>query len=407
MASLRTVVSVFCFLAALAIATAGAATGQEAPTTPLTVSKSGYFTSNINGALPPVLVKEIPPAPVCLVTPQLCSPEVDALKVALSLNDGVPLPAIPDFLVPQPVPPGELPVGMIGGQTRYTSAVQFQLPNIAAKSVVNKFDLVIKDGALAFSIQSPAFRQAILSVLSQYPEQQPEVIDTFVADVTEQNTALGDFTPTGIEACMVTKQWEAGENQDPANRPTTDCIVGGVGKHDDTAGTWTFDISGIVQSWLDGKPNAGISLSPLGAQNVAYGDPDPSTNWTITLAGEGEGALAARFDVGPPLVEEAFDVGSDVAGESLEAAGDVLTDTGAIDSSGSVSTPSQEGSAAPRKVRLASGADTPWWIWLAFPFILAGCVALSQALDAVPDLATRRPGALTRLTADMEDKTRP
>src|SRR5207302_1910850 len=139
-----------------------------------------------------------------------------------------------------------------GGATRYSSALQFNLPTIAPHSVVNRFDLVVKDGSISFSVESPAFREAILAVLSQYPNQQPEVIQTFVDDVSSQKTALADFTPTGIEACMITADWKAGESQDPATKPASDCIVGGLGKHDANTSTWTFDISGIAQAWADG-----------------------------------------------------------------------------------------------------------------------------------------------------------
>jgi hypothetical protein len=382
---------------------AAAAVAQEAPSTPLTVTKQGYFTNKITGALPPVLVKEVPPGPACIVVPQLCGPEVDALKTALSINDGVPLPDIPDYLVPQPVPPGELPVGMIGGANRYSSFLQFDLPKATPKSVVNRFDLVLPEGTIAFSIQSPAFRQAILTVLSQYPEQQPEVISKFIDDVTMQKTALATFEPTGIEACLVTAAWPGGDSQDPTTKPATDCIVGALGKHDAAAKTWTFDLSGIAQAWLDGKPNMGISLSPAGAQNVAYGDPDPSTNFILTL----KPTPTARIDLGPPPVDIPLDIIPDTStlGDTLDAGGAPSTDLGAISTgTGTVSTPSQAGSSAgTAKAKLASAsASTPWWVWLIVPLLLGGCYALSQALDAVPDLAARRPGALSRLTAHMD-----
>ena len=393
------------FLGAL-VAAGAAARAADAPTA-LTVTKQGYFTSKITGALPPVLVKEVPPSPVCIVLPQLCNSTVDGLKTALSLNDGVPLPDIPDYLVPQPVIPGELPVGMIGGATRYTSAVQFTPPTLAPHAQVNKFALVVPDGTLAFSIESPAFREGILTALSQYPVQQPEVIQTFVDDVTSQKTPLAAFDPTGIQACMVTSAWAAGESQDPATIPTSDCVVGGTGVHDAAAKTWTFDITGIAQAWADGKPNMGISLSPLGAQNVAYGDPDPSTNFILTL----NPTLTASFDVGPPVQDVPLETPPSVGGESLDAGGG--SDLGGAPSvsapSGDLTlTPTQTGNAAgpTAKAKLAAHtAGTPWWVWLIVPFVLGGAAALSTALDAVPDLATRRTGALSRLTADLDHRS--
>jgi hypothetical protein len=291
-----------------------AAGGQEAPAA-LKVTREAFYTSRFLGSLPPVLTKQVPPSPVCLVAPaQVCGPEVDALKATLGLNKGLPIPDVPDFQLPQPVAPGTLAVGMIGGQTRYTSALRFDLPTVPENALVEKFDLVLDEGDLTFAIESPAFRGAILAGLSQYPEQHPEALQAYLEGVAGGNPAVADFEPTGIEACIIRSAWTAGASQDSTTRPAADCLLGGTGQRDTAAGTWTFDISSIVQAWVDGDaPNEGIYLGPLGAQNVAYGDPDPTTNFEISLnttSGTGPRAVA-EFGEKPPDVS---DSGSDVSG---------------------------------------------------------------------------------------------
>jgi hypothetical protein len=393
-------------MAFLTLGPIAAARGQDggAPAA-VKVNQEAYYTSRIASGLPPVLVKQVPPAPVCLVAPaQVCGPEVDALKTALGLNAGVPVPDVPDFQLPQPVEPGTLPVGMYGGATRYVSALKFELPPIPDNALVEQFDLVLNEGNLTFSIESPAFRGAVLAGLSQYPEQHPEVLQAYLEGVASGNPALAAFEPTGIEACLIRSAWVAGPSQDAANKPQADCLFGGTGVRDTAAGTWTFDISPIVQAWVDGAPNEGIYLGPLGSQNVAYGDPDPSTNFVVSLVtsadpASGPKAVVATGEKPPELVDLSPD---GVLGDSLGSDAGIVDNVNAFSaplggttSGASGEVPTVNEVAASRNT--AGGAETPWWIWLVFPIGAAGCYALAQALDASPSLATRRPGAMTRL----------
>ncbi len=93
----RSAASAGALLFAAALLTGGAAAvAQEAPATTLAVTKQGYFTSKITGALPPVLVREVPPAPACVIVPQLCGGEVDALEDrARASTTGCPCPISP------------------------------------------------------------------------------------------------------------------------------------------------------------------------------------------------------------------------------------------------------------------------------------------------------------------------
>jgi hypothetical protein len=384
------------------------ARGQEAgAATPLKAAKEAYYTFRTAGSLPPVLTKQVPPSAVCLVAPaQVCGPEVDALKVTLGLDKGLPIPDVPDFMLPQPVEPGTLPIGMIGGQTRYVSALRFDLPSIPKDALVEKFDLVLDEGSFTFSIESPAFRAAVLAGLSQYPNQNPAALQAFLAGVAAGNPALAAFEPTGIEACLVRSAFTAGPSQDPAARPQADCLIGATGKRDMTAGTWTFDLAGIVQEWVDGAPNEGIYFGPLGAQNVAYGDPDPSTNFQVSLKtapaadGTGPRAVVATGEKPPELTDLPLS-DSGVLGESLSDAGpvdNVSTIGSPLGSSGVVGSVDTGATAKPASERRTlPDPSSPWWLWLLVPIGVAGCYALAQALDATPEAATRRAGAMTRL----------
>ena len=387
-----------------------AARGQESGSaTPLTIKKEAFYTFEIVGTLPPVLTKQVPPAPVCLVAPaQVCGPEVDALKAALGLDAGVPLPDVPDFQAPQPVEPGTLPVGMIGGATRYVSALQFDLPAIPKNALIEKFELVLDEADLTFSIESPAFRGAVLAALSQYPEQRPEVLQDYLAGLAEQNPALAQFEPTGIEACLVRTAFTAGPSQDSANRPAADCLVGATGKRDAEAGTWTFDIASIVQEWVDGAPNEGVYFGPLGAQNVAYGDPDPSTNFQVSLKtaadpATGPRAVVATGEKPPDFVDSGLGDTGGGFGDTLGADGGPVDNVNTFGAPLGGTTPATKldtsGGAAVAASRNSSPGPvrTPWWLWLLVPLGVAGCYALAQALDATPEAATRRAGAMTRL----------
>jgi hypothetical protein len=383
------------------------ARGQEggAPTA-VKSEKEAYYTFRIAGTLPPVLTKQVPPAPVCLVAPaQVCGPEVDALKATLGLSKGLPLPEVPDFQSPQPVEPGTLPVGMIGGATRYVSALKFALPSLPKNAQIDKFDLVLDEGNLTFSIESPAFRAAVLAGLSQYPEQHPEALQAYLEGLAGGNPALAAFDPTGIEACIVRTPFTSGPSQDPQSRPQADCLIGATGKRDVAAKTWTFDIAAIVQEWVDGAPNEGIYLGPLGAQNVAYGDPDPSTNFQVSLKTGGEGGTGARAIVAtsekPPELTDLAVTDAGVLGESLGGPVDNVATFGApLGSTGVTSGGGGSSGSAPvpaSQKRSLPETNSPWWLWLLVPLGVAGCYQLAQALDATPEAATRRAGAMTRL----------
>ena len=101
---------------------------------------------------------------------------------------------------------------------------------------------------------------------------------------------------------------------------------------DAAARTWTFDLTFAVQAWTEGTdgdvlPNQGIMLRPVGAPNLAYGDPDFSTNWQVSLADSTATDLALR-----PRVR--YETVSDETGAVIDPGGFVDLPTSLVDDGG-------------------------------------------------------------------------
>lgn len=396
---------------------------------PAAVEREAYYTAPSDGAVPATLTNEVPPGIVCILIPQVCGTTTQPVTGPLgTVVAPVTDTDLPDYQSPQPVQPDTLPVGMLGGKPRYSSYVKFKLPAIPAGSLVDRFDLVLTETQVSYALESPAFRQAILSGLVAYQTSSPEAFTDFVASVAQDTDSLAQFAATGIELCAVTAAWPAGGSQDAATQPARDCIFGANGVHDAAAGTWTFDLSLLAQAWLDGDtPNEGVYLGPIGAENLAFGDPDTSTNWQVSLGG-------AASDV-PPKLRYAFSEGfgdedlGDLSGEltleddfggsdlspSVDSFGGATFDA-SIDSSTftatPVSPPATADQGAPRgAVRAQLAAEsrprTPWWLWLLLPLGLAMTYAYGRSLEAAPATGRAGRGALSRLMAQADAGARP
>jgi hypothetical protein len=404
-------------LAANAVLIPLAAHGADSgpPPQPANVTRTAYYTASATTSLPQVLVHEFPPGVVCIVVPQACPQGLEQIKTALGINPGIPIPNTPDYQAPQPVLPDTLPVGLFGGKTRYVSDLKFDMPKIASDQKVDRFDLVLEQAPLSFSMESPAFRAAVLTALSTYEEQSPDPVQAFLMSLADQSTPLLTTNVTGIEACLVTKPWQAGNSQDIATAPKTDCLYGTTGVYDAKANTWTFDLSSVAQAWLDGVyPNEGIELHPIGAPNVAYGDPDASTNSLISLtsAGAATGAtpqLRVATSAKPSDEAAAPAVTTDSGSGTSSSGGGVLGTNLTAPSSDLLSpapspgpvtaTLGSTGSKA-KTAKLASAHHKSiWYVWLWLPIALIGMLALLQGFETRPVLVSREEGALTRLVS--------
>src|SRR5690606_10613976 len=133
----------------------------------------------------------------------------------------------------------------------------------------------------------------VLQIVSQLSEQDPQKILDAVQRALTGEVPLVTQTVTGIEACPIVEPWEAGSAQgaglDGVRLPDVDCLLGPSGQLDPDTGPWTFGLACAARAWLDGRdgqsfPNEGILLRPVGAPNLAYGDPDLSTNWLVSLS---------------------------------------------------------------------------------------------------------------------------
>ena len=414
--------------------TSGGSTEKDEPAK---VEREAYYTAPSDGAVPATLTNEVPPGIVCILIPQVCGTQTQPITTPLG---GVVAPVtqsdLPDYQSPQPVQPGTLPVGMLGGKPRYTSYLKFGLPEIPSGSIVDKFDLVLSETQVSYALESPAFRQAILAGLVTYQTQTPAAFTNFIGSVADQTTPLATNAPTGIELCAVSAAWPAGPSQDSTTQPAKDCIFGANGVRDAAARTWTFDLSLLAQAWLDGTtPNEGIYLGPIGADNLAFGDPDTSTNWQVSLGGaeaevkpkivyafsEGFGDDAGLDDLSGELTLDDADLGGGDVVPSVDTFGSALDPT--VDSTtfgggtttrvtrtpAAAVTPAPPTAGAPIQARLAgqSRPTTPWWLWLLLPLGLGVAYFYSRSLEETPPPGRPGGGALTRLMGAGDGDVRP
>jgi len=415
----------------IALAAPGPLGAQEdngAKTASPTIEREAFFTAEADGAVPGIITSEFPPGIVCIVIPQVCGTQTQPITGPLgAATQPVFDASLPDYRAPQPVQPGTLPVGMLGGKARYTSYLKFALPDIPSGSLIDRFDLILSQTAVSYALESPAFRQAVLAGLVTYQTRSPAEFTKFVGDVAGTTTPLVDNTPTGIELCAVTGAWTAGPSQDATTQPARDCVFGANGVYDADDETYTFDISLLVQAWLDGNtPNEGIYLGPIGAENLAFGDPDTSTNWQVSL-----GAKDAQDAAQRPRIRYSFSEGfgdetfEEITEElAIDDMGTIEEDFGGVVEAtdpfaASFDTTSLGGGTpsvittrppAPRPVlrgtlAAQSRPHTPWWVWLLLPTGVALAYAFGRSLEQVPPTGREGRGALSRLMATAPPTT--
>jgi hypothetical protein len=431
---LRRLAGVFAtLLACAAVLPAGLAAAQEeqAEEQPAGVRSQGYYTADTSDALPPILTREFPPGVVCIVVPEACSEDTE--PITRPIDEAVREVEIPGGPV-QPVAPGTLPVGMLGGQERYASVLAFDVPQPPEGYEVAHLELVLHEATPATSVESPAFRAAVRAMISQIADEpSPEPARVVLANAATGDEPLVSEDFPGVEACPVLDAWEAEENQPADEQPGRDCVFGGTGEADGD-GAWTFDLTFAAMGWLDGSlPMEGLILAPQGPENLEYGDPDYSTNFLLAFEG------AEADDDAQPMLRVAFaqepepfdddggfdDDGFDdetadegVEGGGFEDDGGGFDDGDASDDGlGAAEEPSLEEADEPRDAEeapepevhedeaeetVAAGArrptpEDPWYLWLLLPVGATGMWWYSRVLGTEPELAGRGAGALRRL----------
>lgn len=401
-----------------------------------------------NDVIPDTVLNGFPPQVLCVIRPDLCPEELEPLRGPI----GEALGAIDDnqeTLPIQPADPNGLTVSFLGGTPRYASAVQVQLPEVPDGEEIDQFVLTVPQGQPSFSFDSPVFRRVVGGIIQTAGSQDPEVF----AEQMQKALDEEPFTqpPVGIEACPLTlpipEDAEAPrsvpvrdiseENADGELEPAVDCLYGTNGSFDEDAGTWSFDLTFAAQAWADGElENHGIFLRPTGAPNLAFGDPDTSTNAQVVLdVSEPPRALMATSEP-PPPVEPLAPLAPAPSQPADTGTADAGTTTGSTGTSAPTSTPISTPPSAPsggtampdtpaaevappatappsaggEEVALEAtpagqqGPATPWTVWLLVLPFAGGAWLTARSLGeelVVAGGTGTGTGALSRLTGDL------
>lgn len=383
--------------AVVAFPSGAGAEAADPPAKQAAISKQAWYTAKTSNAFPAVVFKEFPNAIMCVAGPELCTEQANQLSQPI--EDGLTSISAPGGPV-QPVAPGTVPVGLLGGKIRYATVMKIDLDPAPANSEISKLDLVLHEDGAAYAMESPAFRALLRAMVAQYTDDPSwDPFQVFFDAVTTQQTKLLAVEPTGVEVCAVVASWTEGDNLDAATMPERECTYGSNGVRA-ADGSWTFDLSVMAQAWADGViPNLGIYIGPVTAQNLEYGDPDYSTNFLVSFGGKDAAAathpaVRASYTELPP--EEVVD---DPPPFDPVPVGDPLPP---------YVPPAYEPPVSPDPPRgpIALGPTVPVGkpfiparMWLAFPLGLVAAALFSRGLGAEAEPAfARAGGALTRLT---------
>lgn len=333
------------------------------------IPRMGFWNGDPTDYTNNLLTKQFPPELLCLVLPQVCSfPEDDSPQgqVGGLLNDvtdtvddtlqttlGIVQEADPG-LPADPVPLDSLPVSVALGHANYRSAIELPMPDIPEGEEVESFTVFLEQGNPTYHNSSPALRQAVLALVTCARECSQEEFEKIVTQSCSEDSeipgpCLREDTPLLVEMCPVVddpstdvddSQWESGRSQDEETLPPTDCLYGDLGTiYSDVQVTrpdgstaevtlWGFDLTLAMQAWKSGEvPYAGVVLRPGAAENLAFGDPDPTFNKQVTFQNAVYYALASA----PPPQPISFDPPPAPSGGSAAA----TTTTSTTGSSGS------------------------------------------------------------------------
>ena len=452
---------------------------EETTTFEIAELKHGFWEGNPSDYGNNAVTKSYPPEAVCLVQPRFCNfPEGDAdptgglgaqgndLNDRIGENSGKAREQVQerDEGTPEdPVPPDTLPVSVAFGQKNYRSAVEFPLPEVPEGEDVDEFTVFLEQGNPTYSNSSPALRQAVLAGLTCARESEEEQgrcqrseFEKVVTRSCDGETAETpepcprEDEPLQVEMCPIVdlpetkdldeSEWEGERSQPEDTLPPVDCILGALGTiysevevtqpngEPATVTLWGFDLTFALQAWNAGEVDyAGVELRPASAENLAYGDPDPSYSKQVTFANALYYASEtskpppppAPFDPGPMTTGGGTTTSSGASGGS--SGGDMFGTpptpaSGSPISNNSMSSQPQTTSEQPAVAEqpqtaqpeteetetLAANAplgqpQTPWWLWLLILPFLGGAYLLQQSLAEEVAVASERRGAMTRL----------
>lgn len=414
------------------------ARAQDVEAVPIEISKQAYWSRSLGHVAPNALTSTFPPTAVCLVAPQLCRPELGPVQSPINQQvvGNQPEDRIPGGDQIAKIMAGNndnyLPTGVIAGNRRYLSAIQFDLPEVPSGHKVTKFELhltPVDDPRLNYHFDSPAFRQAVVAALVGVGRREPEPFREETEKIGKEPHVPTSDQHLGVEACPIVAEWSAGANQDSKSAPERDSVervtVDGESKSFPQQvncalnastkvvnGVWVFDLSFAANAWATERiANNGILLRPVVPPNLAYGDPDLSTWDQVTFH---SAASTDKAEEKPRFVFETEEKARPVSfvssrSDDVEVLGaqestETFTETfGAIDDFATPADVVQAEEPAPvvrpaAPALLSGDAVTQWWTWLFVPMLLAGIYVTTQAMAAEPALAAvERSGAMTRL----------
>jgi hypothetical protein len=399
---------------------------QEAEEVQTPIEASAQYVGSATAMLPRTITSDVPPLAVCIVVPEACPPELDPVRDPL--REAVGDAASSDVSAPlQPIPPGSIAVGYLGGATRHQAAILFDQPTPPAGEEITQFDLVLAQGQPTFDMDSPAFRRIVLGLFLSIGPQDPQpAVDGLVAALQDEEPV--DLSQkVGIEACLLLAPFDPAEapqgqsdealpRDEETGEPAIDCVLGGLGTFDPDALTWTLDLRFAARAWASGEvENHGLLLRPIGVQNLAFGDPDPLTNAQVTLdLASATGLVATAVPPSPPVASPASP-STTVPGERPPTlSGGTGFGPGESVSLGlpSVTPPDtttdRPEAASPATAPLPTTPtrgpiSQPWWIWLMpLVFVIGIRIAVAGFVGSATAPAAGPPGALTRLLSGQD-----
>lgn len=420
-------------LGAASLAVPAMAQDADEPTeVEVEVQRLGLFTYPLNDAIPDTLLEQFPPQVICVLFPEFCNDQTAPVRDPITgvvrdiddLDQTSPL---------QPVQPDTLTVRYLGGVPQYISAIDFVLPEVPAGEELDQLTLVLDQTPPTYAFDSPAFRRAVLAMIQFAGSQDPAVFqEGMQAALAEEPASQPEL---GIEACPLVVDIPEGA-EPPQSKPASelnvegpdgpdgapqlgvDCLYGSNGVFDAEAETWSFDLTFAAQAWADGiLENRGVLLRPVGAPNLAFGDPDTSTNAQVSLDAAAPKVLVASSEPPPPpppfepVTPPPATTGtapppppSNPPSSSLFTAPPPMAsgDFEAVPPAEvAPQTPTPQQTPAPQSldtVPVATPSQGPW-VWLLVPAFLLGAWLVARSLTEELAVATARPGALSRLVA--------
>jgi hypothetical protein len=421
----------------------------EAEELELEILETALYAHPATDVLPPTLVGSgVPPNAVCAVQPEFCpdarEPISDAVMGATgTVQDEMEVSPV------QPIPPDTLAASYLGGHERYESAMKFDLPPVPDGEEVTSFRVSLPMEQPSYDMNSPMFQDFFLAAFEFIGEQDPGILAERLPEVLQEDPIEIDSDVVGMEACPLLEPFEpegapqaahADEipRDEETGEPLIDCVVGSGASFDEETERWSFDLTFAAEAWSSGElENHGVLIRPTGGPNLAFGDPDTSTNAQVVLGTDDVTVAMDSAEPPPPAeplgdeaglppAEDDFDdqaadgmafeeddggfddAGGDAGagmGEAPDVDGPEVADgeMGAPEEGGPVDEPAVASPQLDEATPAGGPVDAPWWIWLLVPAFAGGAYLVTNALTAPvtagAPVTAERGGAMSRLVS--------